>query len=138
MFKEEEAKLKLRLTPEQFNVCIRKGTEIPFTGEYWDSHEEGVYQCVVCGNSLFDSEAKFDSGTGWPSFWEPMKKDGIREESDRGFFFMRRTEVQCARCGSHLGHVFGDWSRAYRPEVLHKLGLSETSRKIAGPTEGRP
>jgi peptide-methionine (R)-S-oxide reductase len=108
MQKEEAARLKLRLTPQQFNVCVNKGTEMPFTGEYWDSHEKGVYQCVVCGNPLFDSETKFDSGTGWPSFWEPIEKGGIKEESDRSFFFMKRTEVQCARCGSHLGHVFGD------------------------------
>lgn len=108
MLEEEKARLKLRLTPEQFNVCINKGTEIPFTGEYWDSHEKGVYQCVVCGSPLFDSDTKFDSGTGWPSFWEPMKKDGIKEVSDRSFFFMRRTEAQCGNCGAHLGHVFGD------------------------------
>jgi peptide-methionine (R)-S-oxide reductase len=108
MQKEELAKLKLRLTPQQFNVCVNKGTEMPFTGEYWDSHEKGVYHCVVCGNPLFDSETKFDSGTGWPSFGEPIEKGGIKEESDRSFFFMKRTEVQCAKCGSHLGHVFGD------------------------------
>lgn len=108
MRKEEEAELRLRLTPQQFKVCVKKGTEMPFTGEYWDSHEKGVYHCVVCGNPLFDSEAEFDSGTGWPSFWQPIEKGGIREESDRSFFLMKRTEVQCAKCGSHLGHVFGD------------------------------
>jgi peptide-methionine (R)-S-oxide reductase len=107
MLKEEKAKLKQRLTPEQYNICINKGTEMPFTGEYWDSHEKGVYQCVVCGNSLFESVTKFDSGTGWPSFWEPIKKENIKEESD-GSFFMRRTQVRCAKCGSHLGHVFDD------------------------------
>jgi peptide-methionine (R)-S-oxide reductase len=78
---------------------------MPFTGEYWDSHEKGVYKCVVCGNPLFDSDTKFDSGTGWPSFWEPIEKGGIREESDRSFFFMMRTEVQCANCG------LAPWSR---------------------------
>jgi len=107
MMKEEKAKLKLRLTPEQYKVCIDKGTERPFTGEYWDSHEKGVYQCVVCGNPLFDSETKFESGTGWPSFWEPLKKESVAEKSDNSFL-MRRTEVMCASCGSHLGHVFND------------------------------
>jgi peptide-methionine (R)-S-oxide reductase len=107
MLQEEKAKLKLRLSPEQYNVCINKGTERPFTGEYWDSHEKGVYQCVVCGNPLFDSDTKFDSGTGWPSFWEPLKKESVNEKSDYGLF-MRRTEVTCANCGSHLGHVFND------------------------------
>ncbi len=107
MLKEDKAKLKLRLTPVQYHICVNKGTEIPFTGEYWDSHEKGVYRCVVCGNSLFDSDTKFESGTGWPSFWEPIRKDSVKEESDNGFF-MRRTEVQCGNCGSHLGHVFDD------------------------------
>jgi len=107
MLKEEKQKLKQRLTPEQYGVCVNKGTEMPFTGEYWDSHEAGVYQCVVCGSPLFSSDTKFDSGTGWPSFWEPIKKENVKEESDNGFF-MRRTEVECAACGSHLGHVFDD------------------------------
>ena len=107
MLKEEKAELKRRLTPQQYNVCVNKGTEMPFTGEYWDSHEEGIYQCVVCGASLFDSDTKFESGTGWPSFWQPIEKDNVKEESDVSFF-MRRTEVQCANCGSHLGHVFED------------------------------
>jgi peptide-methionine (R)-S-oxide reductase len=107
MLKEDKAKLKLRLTREQYNVCVNKGTEIPFTGEYWDSHEAGVYQCVVCGNPLFDSDTKFESGTGWPSFWSPVKSDSVKEQSDISFF-MRRTEVQCGACGSHLGHVFDD------------------------------
>ncbi len=107
MLKEEKQKLKQRLTPKQYHVCVNKGTEMPFTGEYWDSHEAGVYQCVVCGSPLFSSDTKFDSGTGWPSFWEPIKKDNVKEESDNGLF-MRRTEVECATCGSHLGHVFDD------------------------------
>jgi peptide-methionine (R)-S-oxide reductase len=110
MLKEEKATLKLRLTPEQYNVCVNKGTERPFTGEYWDSHEKGIYQCVVCGNPLFDSDTKFDSRSGWPSFWEPLKKEGIKEESDN-ILFLRRTEVTCASCGSHLGHVFNDGPR---------------------------
>ena len=107
MLKEDKAKLKLRLTPEQYDVCVNKGTEMPFTGQYWSSHERGIYQCVVCGNPLFDSDTKFESGTGWPSFWEPIGTGSVREESDNSFL-MRRTEVQCGNCGSHLGHVFDD------------------------------
>ena len=110
MLKEDKARLKQRLTPEQYDVCINKGTEIPFTGEYWDSHEPGVYHCVVCGNALFSSETKFDSGTGWPSFWRPIEEQSVKEKRDN-FLFMRRTEVECASCGSHLGHVFSDGPR---------------------------
>jgi peptide-methionine (R)-S-oxide reductase len=110
MPKEEKAILRQRLTPEQYHVCIEKGTEIPFTGAYWDSHEPGIYDCVVCGNPLFNSETKFDSGTGWPSFWEPLKKEAVKEKSDSSLF-MRRTEVECSSCGSHLGHVFEDGPR---------------------------
>jgi peptide-methionine (R)-S-oxide reductase len=107
MQREEKAKLKQRLTPEQYNVCINKGTERPFTGQYWDSHLDGVYQCVVCGNPLFESGTKFDSGTGWPSFWQPITKENVKEEPDNSFLF-KQTEIQCASCGSHLGHVFDD------------------------------
>lgn len=107
MQKEEEKKLKERLSPLQYEVCVNKGTERAYTGEYWDSHEKGVYTCVVCGNELFSSETKFDSGTGWPSFWEPVKKEDVREVQDNSMW-MRRTEVVCGRCGSHLGHVFDD------------------------------
>ncbi len=107
MIKEEKAKLKERLTPQQFDVCFNKGTERPFTGEYWDNHELGVYRCVVCGQELFNSSTKFDSGTGWPSFWEPLKKEAVTEKSDRSLWVMR-TEVECSNCGAHLGHVFDD------------------------------
>ena len=95
------------LTPEQYAVCREKGTERAFTGEHWDNHESGTYRCVACGNELFGSEAKFDSGTGWPSFSAPIAPEKIGTEQDRSLF-MRRTEVHCAACGSHLGHVFND------------------------------
>lgn len=96
-----------QLTPEQYHVCRQKGTERAFTGAYWDSKEKGVYQCVCCGNELFDSETKFDSGTGWPSFWDPVAKENVRAEEDHSLF-MRRTEVMCGRCDAHLGHLFDD------------------------------
>jgi peptide-methionine (R)-S-oxide reductase len=104
---KEEEKLRERLTPLQYDVCVKKGTERAYTGEYWNSHEKGVYSCVVCGNELFTSETKFDSGTGWPSFWQPIRKEVVREVSDNSLW-MRRTEVVCGGCGSHLGHVFDD------------------------------
>ncbi len=107
MQKEEEKKLRDRLTPIQYEVCVKRGTERAYTGEYWNNHEKGVYRCVVCGNELFSSDTKFDSGTGWPSFWQPIQKDNVEEKSDNGLW-MTRTEVQCSQCGSHLGHVFDD------------------------------
>ncbi|MEE8301535.1 MAG: peptide-methionine (R)-S-oxide reductase MsrB [Candidatus Tectomicrobia bacterium] len=102
-----EAEWKQQLTPEQFQVCRQKGTERAFTGEYHDCKDEGIYRCVCCGNDLFSSETKFDSGTGWPSYWAPIAEDRVRNEEDRGFF-MRRTEVLCSHCDAHLGHVFND------------------------------
>ncbi len=95
------------LTPEQFNICRKKGTERPFTGELNDCKTPGTYVCGCCGNSLFDSETKFESGSGWPSFWAPIAEDAVATEEDRGLF-MRRTEVLCAACDAHLGHVFED------------------------------
>jgi peptide-methionine (R)-S-oxide reductase len=95
------------LTPEQFYVTRKKGTERAFTGEYWNTKTDGTYRCVCCGEPLFSSETKFDSGTGWPSFWEPIDEDHVDTESDNTWF-MRRTEVLCRRCGAHLGHVFED------------------------------
>ena len=103
----DRAKLRKQLTPLQYEVCVNKGTERPFTGEYWDNHELGVYVCIVCGKELFASEAKYDSGTGWPSFWTPFRRESVKEKADRSRF-MPRTEVECASCGSHLGHVFED------------------------------
>ena len=95
------------LTPEEFEIMRKKGTEAPFTGKYWDSHEAGMYRCRGCGNELFSSETKFDSRTGWPSFYDVVKSENVetREDTDQG---MNRTEVICRRCGAHLGHVFPD------------------------------
>lgn len=103
---KSDADWRQSLTPEQYRVTRRKGTERAFTGEYWDCKEPGIYRCVGCGAELFDSETKFDSGTGWPSFWQPAD-DNIATEDDRSFF-TRRTEVHCRHCGAHLGHVFDD------------------------------
>ena len=95
------------LTPEQYRITRKHGTERAFSGAYWNNHEPGVYRCVACDLELFGSETKFDSGTGWPSYFQPIAEDHVGTESDNTLF-MRRTEVHCARCGSHLGHVFED------------------------------
>jgi peptide-methionine (R)-S-oxide reductase len=104
---KSEAEWKKELTPMQFKVTRRKGTEPAFSGEYWNSHEKGIYRCVCCGAELFSSEHKFESGTGWPSYWQPLKPENVATEEDYSFL-MKRTEVHCARCKAHLGHVFED------------------------------
>jgi methionine-R-sulfoxide reductase len=102
-----EAEWRQLLSDEAFEVTRRHGTERAFTGPYWDNHEPGTYLCVCCGQPLFDSETKFDSGTGWPSFWQPMAQDNVSQKSDSSWL-MERIEVLCSRCDAHLGHVFGD------------------------------
>ena len=104
---KSDAEWRAELTPLQYHVCRERGTERAFTGEYHDSKTPGTYRCVCCGTALFESSTKFDSGTGWPSFWAPMDEDNVRTEEDRSFF-MRRTEVLCRACDAHLGHVFPD------------------------------
>jgi len=99
-----------KLTPEQFDICRLKGTEPPFTGKYTDCKKDGIYHCVCCGNPLFDSAAKYDSGSGWPSFWTVMSEDGVARHLDTSHG-MRRVELTCKSCGAHLGHVFEDGPR---------------------------
>ena len=105
-----QAELRERLTPEQYQVTQEAGTERAFTGEYWDCHDDGTYVCVCCGEPLFSSETKFESGTGWPSFFAPVSEDVVEEDSDTSHG-MVRTEARCANCGAHLGHVFPDGPR---------------------------
>lgn len=105
--KRTDAEWRARLTPEQYRVARQQGTEPPFRNAYWDNHADGVYFCVGCDTPLFDSRHKFDSGTGWPSYWQPLEKAFVAEETDESWG-MIRTETHCAVCGSHLGHVFDD------------------------------
>lgn len=104
---KSDSEWKKQLTPEQFEVARRKGTERAFSGKYAETHDDGLYNCVCCGTTLFDSKTKFESGTGWPSFYQPIAKENVVEHTDRTFG-MARVEVVCARCEGHLGHVFDD------------------------------
>lgn len=104
---KSDAEWRKQLTPEQYRVMREKGTERPFTGEYEKSKDKGMYVCAACGNPLFSSDTKYDSGSGWPSFYQPLTSESVRTEED-GSMFMKRTEVLCTRCDAHLGHVFDD------------------------------
>ena len=107
---KSDAEWRAMLTPEQYKVTRRKGTERAFTGEYWDHHADGTYVCVCCGTPLFRSESKYDSGSGWPSYFQPLSREAVSTHEDLSHG-MRRLEVKCARCDSHLGHVFPDGPR---------------------------
>ena len=104
---KSEIEWRKELSPQQYRILREKGTEPPFTGKYWNEHADGIYRCAACGNPLFDAGTKFESGSGWPSFYQPIENGRVDTEQDRSHF-MTRTEVHCARCGGHLGHVFDD------------------------------
>ena len=108
--KKTDQEWREQLTPEQFAVTRKKGTEPAFTGKYWDNHESGTYKCVCCATPLFQSDAKYDSGTGWPSFSAPIAEENVKTETDSSYG-MRRVEVLCAKCNAHLGHLFDDGPR---------------------------
>jgi peptide-methionine (R)-S-oxide reductase len=119
----ESARWREQLTPEQYKVLREKGTERPFSGEYVDTKDDGVYRCAACGNELFSSDTKFDSGTGWPSFTDPAVAENVELHEDSSHF-MRRTEVTCARCGGHLGHVFDDGPNGCDRYCINSVALT--------------
>jgi len=130
---KSEEEWRRELEPEAFEVCRRAATERPFSGKYWDCKEDGVYRCRCCGNPLFDAGTKFDSGTGWPSFWEPLSDDRVRTVEDRSHG-MRRVEVLCARCDAHLGHVFPDGPKPTGQRYcMNSVALDLVARRDAPP-----
>jgi peptide-methionine (R)-S-oxide reductase len=127
-----DAEWRETLSPEQFHICREKGTERAFTGEYWDTKTRGIYRCAACGEPLFSSMEKYDSGSGWPSFWQPLVVDAVETESDESLG-MERTEVHCRRCGSHLGHVFPDGPRPTgRRYCINSLSLKLDTEQLPG------